>query len=279
MRKQKNFKKKRKNTRRRRCIELLVKSSLFFIGISIMALYIKNEVFSKNPLETNMKSVQKKEQEIIDKYLDGSSPSEASIPITGLSQEGIPTGCESVSTVCVLQYYGIDISIDKFIDTFLPCDTFYWQDGNLCGPNPHEFFVGNPYKISSLGCYPDVIIKALNKMKNKAYPGIENLYFKKIENQNLDTLVTDCISQQIPLILWATMDMKESYDGMRYYLEDGTLYTWKAQEHCVVVCGYNEETYSIMDPLADGEIVTYPKELVNKRYIEMGMCAIVIWEK
>lgn len=279
MRKQRNIRTKRKNTRKKRRIELLVKLSLFIIGILIMTLCFKNELSSKDSLETALEHIQNKIQKTSYKYSDDSSPAESTIPITGLSQKGIPTGCESVSTVCVLQYYGIDINVDSFINNFLPCDTFYWQDGKLCGPNPHEFFVGNPYNVSSLGCYPDVVIKALNKMKNKAFPGIENLHFEKITDQNLDSLITQYVPQQIPLILWVTINMQEPYDGMKYYLENGSLYTWKAQEHCVVLCGYNAESYYIMDPLADGEIVAYSKDLVNKRYIEMGMYAILIHRK
>ena len=71
--------------------------------------------------------------------------SEFLIPLQGLSPAEIPTGCEAVSTTAVLQYYDIDISIDIFIEKYLPCDTFYWKNEKLHGPNPHEFFVGNPY--------------------------------------------------------------------------------------------------------------------------------------
>ena len=42
------------------------------------------------------------------------------------------------------------------------------------------------------------------------------------------------------------------------------------------MCGYDEENYYIMDPLADGEIVGYPRELVEMRYKEMKQSAVVI---
>ncbi|MEE1086986.1 MAG: C39 family peptidase [Schaedlerella sp.] len=207
------------------------------------------------------------------------SSSKHIIPLHGLSQKDFPTGCESVSTVCVLQYYGIDINVHQFIKDFLPCDTFYWKNGILYGPNPHEFFVGNPYKKASLGCYADVIMKALNKLKRKGISGIGKLSFQKISHATLEQLKQDYINKQIPVILWVTIQMKESFDGMQYHLEDGTLYTWKAQEHCIVLCGYDEENYYIMDPLADGKIVGYQKESVEKRYREMGMLGIVIYKR
>lgn len=199
------------------------------------------------------------------------------LSLTGLSQDGIPTGCESVSTVAALQYQGIDISIDEFIKTYLPCEGFYRQNGVLYGPDPHQAFAGNPYKSASLGCYPNVILKALHKMKAADYPGMNALQFEDVSGNELETLATQYIAQQIPVILWVTMNMKEPYKGMQYYLEDGTLYTWTAQEHCTVLCGYDENYYYIMDPLADGEIVAYAKELVETRYEELGKYAVVLY--
>lgn len=199
------------------------------------------------------------------------------ILLQGLSQERIPTGCESVSTVAALQHLRIDISIDEFINSFLPCKGFYRQDGVLFGPNPHEYFAGDPYQKASLGCYPPVIMKALSEMKNSSYPGMNNLNFKNVSGADIETLTTQYIDSQIPVILWVTIDMKVPYEGMQYYLEDGTLYTWTAGEHCTVLCGYDEDSYYLMDPLSNGEIVAHPKELVENRYNQMGKYAVVIY--
>lgn len=101
----------------------------------------------------------------IDKVAESTLPKSTKISIKGLSQEGIPTGCESVSTVAVLQHYGVDITIDEFINNFLPCKEFYKIGSKVYGANPHEYFAGDPYKTASLGCYPKVILKALNEIK------------------------------------------------------------------------------------------------------------------
>ena len=105
---------------------------------------------------------------------------------------------------------------------------------------------------------------------------MEHFDFKDISGNDLQTLTTKYIQNDIPMLLWVTIDMKPSHKGMQYYLETGTLYTWTAQEHCVVLCGYDEEHYYLMDPLKDGEIVSYSKELVEMRYNEMGMHGIII---
>lgn len=250
--------KHRRNRKTRRKIELIIKMGVF---IFIMTFFF---IPKESPTQTT------------DKTLSEISPMKYFISVPNLSQKEIPTGCESVSTVALLQYFGIDITVDEFIESYLPRQGFYRQDGLLFGPNPHEYFVGNPYSKNSLGCYPKVILKALNSMKIEEHPNMKDLTFKEVTGIDLQTLALEYIQQDIPILLWITIDMKPSHKGMQYYLEDGTLYTWTAQEHCVVLCGYDEQHYYLMDPLKNGEIVSYAKELVEKRYEELGKYGIVI---
>lgn len=198
------------------------------------------------------------------------------IEMTGISQAGIPTGCESVSTVMVLQHMGIDISPETFIDNYLPCQKFYRVGDALFGPDPQEFFAGNPYEKSSLGCFPKVILKALDNMAQCKYSGMKDVVYTDVSGMPLDEIVAEYIAKDIPVLVWVTMDMKESYEGMQYYLEDGSLYTWRANEHCMVLCGYDESTYYLMDPLANGEMVGFEKAVVEMRYEEMGRYAVVV---
>lgn len=198
------------------------------------------------------------------------------IPFEGLSQDEIPTGCESVSTVAILNHLGIEITPEHFIEEYLPKQKFYYSNGKLYGPDPNEYFAGDPFLRSSLGCFPNAIIKALNSLQTSCYAGTQTMQYFNLTGTLLSTLVETYISNDIPVLIWVTMDMKESKEGMRYLLEDGTPYTWRSNEHCVVLCGYDEENYYIMDPLAEGEIVGYPKELVEMRYKEMNQSAVVI---
>lgn len=199
------------------------------------------------------------------------------ISLRGLSQKNIPTGCESVSTVAVLQHMGIDITVDDFIHNYLPCENFYRQDGVLYGPDPREAFAGDPYSRNSLGCYPPVILKALGALKAADYPGTHDLLFGNVSGADFDTLLSRYIDREIPVILWSTIDLKEPRNGMEYYLETGERYTWTAHEHCVVLCGYDSDYYYLMDPLQDGQIVARDKKLVELRYEQMGRQAIVIY--
>lgn len=256
--------KKRRNTKRRRRIILIIKGSIFIIALCIMSSFFN----LRNTSHTSLSSV--------DKNTENASFKSNKISIKGLSQEGIPTGCESVSTVAVLQHYDVDITVDEFISSFLPRKEFYRMDGKVYGANPHEYFAGDPYKTASLGCYPKVIMTALNEMKNATYPETENLHFKNTTGSNMETLVAQYINNQTPVILWITIDMKQPCEGMKYYLDDGSLYTWTAHEHCTVLCGYDQDSYYLMDPLKNGEIIAYPKDLVEQRYNELGKYSLVI---
>lgn len=198
------------------------------------------------------------------------------LSMTGLSQADIPTGCESVSTVTVLNYLGIDITPETFIEDYLTCEPFYREDGVLYGPNPHEAFAGNPFQKASLGCFPQVIVQALKNMRAQKYEGMENITFADVSGTGLEQLEDEYLKKGIPVLLWVTMEMKPSYAGMQYYLEDGSLYIWRAGEHCTVLCGYDETSYYLIDPQADGEVVCYNRELVESRYEEMGEYAVVI---
>lgn len=201
----------------------------------------------------------------------------AFITMKGLSQDEIPTGCESVSTVMGLQYMGIDISPEEFINEYLPCENFWKENGKIYGPDPDEYFAGNPFEAGSLGCFPRVIMKALEAMKDENYPGMSEIRYKNVSGEPLYTLAKEYIARKIPVIVWVTIDMEPSYEGMEYYLKDGSLYVWRAREHCMVLCGYDEENYYLMDPLSDGRMVIYDMETVEARYEELGRNAVVLY--
>ena len=74
-----------------------------------------------------------------------------------------PTGCESVSTVMLLQYLGYNSSVDDFISKYLEQKEFETVEGCLYGADPREYFCGSPYDKDSFGCYAPVICKALEK--------------------------------------------------------------------------------------------------------------------
>lgn len=73
-----------------------------------------------------------------------------------------PCGDECLSAVMLLRYLGIRISMNEFVDFFLPQGQMRRREGQLTGPDPETVFAGSPYEKNSFGCYPEVMVKALN---------------------------------------------------------------------------------------------------------------------
>lgn len=184
-----------------------------------------------------------------------------------------PTGCESVSTVTVLRFYGENITAAKFIDEYLPKSAdFYYESGRRYGPSPYDFFIGNPRTAASYGCMAPVIEKALCDY----FGGSERV--KNTTGAELSELCDKYIDNGIPVIMWATINMLETDPKNTWYLRDGTRFSWPGNEHCLVLTGYDADSYYFNDPYA-GKTVKYKKQTVKDRYAELGRQSVVILKK
>lgn len=124
---------------------------------------------------------------------------DALLPVPYLSQEnGYPTGCESVSTAMLLQYWNIPIDVDTFIDRYLDKGSLYEKDGKRYGPHPADCFVGDPRRSEGFGCYAPVIERALNHCLPMKFR-VEN-----VTGTALRELAARYIDKGIPVLIWAT---------------------------------------------------------------------------
>lgn len=186
-------------------------------------------------------------------------------------REDYPTGCEAVSAVMALNYLGIDISAREFIDSFLDCGRApFYVDGNVVGDSPYEYFLGSPYDNSGWGCYAPVIERALNKCV-----GDKNFPVTRTDGKSLRELCKEYIDRNIPVIMWATMEMQEAYTTTTWETAKGESFTWIAPEHCLLLVGYDKENYYFNDP-RQGKQVGYKKSAVEKAYKSLGGQAVVI---
>ena len=150
-----------------------------------------------------------------------------------------PTGCESVSAVMLLHYLGMFLSVDEFIDNYLEKEPMQKREGRLYGPNPFQCFAGSPYDSDSFGCYAPVIADALNrvfanfKMEKRA---------KDISGMPVEKMLARYIDRDIPVIFWASIDLKETVFGPDWLLADGTVFSWISNEHCMLLVGYDEKS-------------------------------------
>lgn len=214
------------------------------------------------------------------------------INVPYLDQNDIASGCEAVSATMLLQRYGYYVSKKTFVNEFLIKKDWFVdeQTDEIFGPDPNSAYVGNPYIASGnncgFGCYSNAIAKSIN------------LYFDKneivsqqaiaLKDKSLSYLVKNYISKDIPVLIWATMDMKPSKLTMSWTInfadEDSNYnvsdkYTWIAHEHCLVLVGYDYYRYYFNDPYKDHGIIGYDKEIVEKRFSELGNMSVVILNK
>lgn len=239
---------------------------------------------TSNPKEAAMANFLSKVQSMEDKMI---------LDIDYISQEpDYPTGCESVSAVMLLNYMGVNITVDNFIDTCLEKGDIIVRNKQYYAPDPSVKFVGNP-RGSGFGCYAPVIINALEK----AAP---DFYVLDESEKELSYLVDTYVKRQTPVLIWATMNMTESKEGEKWIIDNSITagasvgenvnieseipkgaqtVTWIAGEHCMVLVGYDQNSYYMADPYKSNGIKAYRKDLVEQRYEELNMQAVTMIAK
>lgn len=185
-----------------------------------------------------------------------------------------PTGCESVSTVMLLQYLGCDITVDEFIENYLDKQDFEERDGVLYGPNPYKYFVGSPYDDESFGCYASVICDSLRKVLGDTYEIIDET------GKEIEELIETYIDNDMPVVFWACINMREPIVGPFWkLLENGEDFTWISNEHCMLLVGYDEENYYFNDPYENNGVFGYPRATVKDRHAAQHMQAVGVKRK
>ncbi len=206
----------------------------------------------------------------------------SSVPVSAMiivpfysQEEEMPTGCEIVSARMALAYYGIETDYDELTSYINTDELQYNDEGLLYGASPNAAFIGNPRTSAGMGCFAAVIADMIESMN------LDGITTDDTSGLPLDFVAQTYTTQGYPVLVWATMSMTDSTETTTWYLTDeyGNItdekYTWLANEHCLVLVGYDEDYYYFNDPLADG-VVKYEKELAESRYEEIGMYSLVV---
>lgn len=191
------------------------------------------------------------------------------LEVPALSQTDWPTGCESVSAVMALNWAGADLTVEDFVYGFLPMDAL-WMDaaGQLCGPSPADTFIGDPAG-RGYGCFAPVLARAMSRAAPAGYRALD------LTGSPLSELACAYLRHNIPVVIWATMEMRPVEAGTQWLLPGGEVFTWPSGEHCLLLVGETAEGYLLNDPRA-GETVCYDKELVRRRYESLGSQAVAL---
>lgn len=202
--------------------------------------------------------------------LEGSfAPVQLSVPY--LSQKDLlPTDCEIVSAMMLLDYYGQPVSLDEML-SHLPCEPFSESDGTLYGPHPDEAFVGNPLTPEGFGCYPPVICRALQEILG------DSALVQNTTGAGLRELSARFLSAGTPVLIWATINMEPSSQGRSWFVRStGEKFTWRKNEHCLVLTGFDGTYYYLNDPYNGNGKIKVAKELLEERYQEMGRRSLAV---
>lgn len=235
------------------------------------------------PLEhIPVKSVSRPGQKAFQSFVSqGSEPQDGGLlDVPFLDQrEEFPTGCESVCAVMALQYWGVEITPDEFIDLYLPRgEAPHWdENGNYVGCDPRKAFPGDPRTEGGWGCYPPVIETALEQLLRERE--IPSLSIEALYGQELEELLVNYTDQDIPVLLWATIGMAEPTVSDSFFIEEtGEEFLWRYPMHCLVLVGGDESNYCFNEPMA-GKDTAYPKEAVEQAYTGLGRQALVLLPK
>ncbi len=179
----------------------------------------------------------------------------------------------------MLRYFGVPMSVENYIDNYLPKGRAPFRDGKdlYYADDPRKVFLGSPYSKYGWGCYAPVIVTAANKCIDR-----KKFEVKNITGTSFTSLCRTYIDKEIPVIVWATTDMqslkpwKESHTWT--ILGTSEQFTWKSPMHCLVLVGYDDNSYYFNDSQR-GKNFRYPKADVLAAYNALGMQAVVIRPK
>lgn len=179
----------------------------------------------------------------------------------------LPTGCEITSLAEVLNYLGFNIDKETLARDYLDMKDTVTQGCFV------EYFWGSPWKTTGSGCFAPAIANAANAF----FEDNNSDYSAYIMSYQPVELLYAKLSQGHPVIVWTSFNYKQpevTYNEVT--LDDGTVFTWPTNEHCVALAGYdiNKKTVTLADP-AYG-IVERDMEVFENYYKRYYYQAVVI---
>lgn len=160
----------------------------------------------------------------------------------------LPTGCEITALTMVLNYYGYSVDKTTMATVYLPTapdDMYYDEYGVMHGADLNDYFIGDPESVYGYVCGTNAIVTAANSYLSDAY---SSLSAKDITGYSPEELY-ELVSEDVPIVVWITIDMMERSETYGWYTDDGSYVEWSQSDHCGVLVGYTDDTVIIADPL------------------------------
>lgn len=192
----------------------------------------------------------------------GQSAVSLSVPAL-LQNPELPTGCESVALTDLLLFYGFDLEKTTIADYWLPTSSTDFVYA----------FLGDPHDASSHACLAPCIVQTANEYLSAQG---SQLAAYELTGASFSEVLAN-VEEGYPVIIWATVDLKDPGDEpyLTQWAND-RLYGLFANNHCMVVSGYDAgaSTVTVSDPLEG--TVDYDMGLLAQRFVELGSQAVLI---
>ena len=185
-----------------------------------------------------------------------------------------PSGCESVSTVMNLNYLGYDITIDEFINNYLPKGSAPYRKKNVWhSDDPDKVFLGDPTSSFGWGIWAKGLYSAVREYMadQKKSMLVTYTYY-----ETLESLCDKYIKKDIPVIVWVTVGMQNTYERLNAVIDGiNKKYTWISPNHCMLLVGFDSSYYYFNDPTT-GKVEKYGKEEAQNAFSGNGSQAVII---
>ncbi len=178
----------------------------------------------------------------------------------------LPTGCESAAAAMLLQWAGVNVAMTEIADRLPKGPVPTEQNGKIIGGNPSYEFVGDPYSQKGFGVYHQPISDIID--------GYLPLRSQDVTGCAFETLL-EILDDGRPIVVWATIDMKEPSINAVWQDEHGGEVIWKTPEHAMILIGYTETHVLVNDPIM-GTKVSYDRTIFKSRWEAMGHQAITL---
>lgn len=175
----------------------------------------------------------------------------------------LPTGCESVALTMALRFLGYEIDKTTIADNYLVYDAENFAKG----------YMGDPYSANGAGIFPPGLVTTANKFLDEQK---SEMSAYDISGAAFEELF-EYLAAGNPVLIWTTMYYEEPVFLEIYSEYDGKEYQWYANEHCVLLGGYNlaEEKVTVFDPL-QGKL-EMSIQTMESLYEKTGKNAITIY--
>lgn len=185
----------------------------------------------------------------------------------------LPTGCEITALTMALQYYGYEVDKTTMAGEYLPTvypDFSYGEDGTLYGPDMQKNFAGDPFSDWGYVCGVPAILAAANNYLTEQ----SSIHIAVDQTGASPESLYELVAQNIPVVVWVTIEMADRYDVQGWYTESGEYMEWCTQDHGAVLIGYGLETVTIADPISG--MMEYNREQFESVFESRGrQCAII----